>query len=62
MKIDMDIQPKDYLKGALLLAALAASLLKPDNSGERMAVLENEVKNVRADVGEIKAILLRRQR
>lgn len=60
MKIDMD--PKDYLKGALLLAALGASLLKPDNSGERMAVLETEVRNVRTDVTEIKNILLRRQR
>ena len=62
MKVDLDIQPKDYLKGALLLAALAASLIKPDTSGERMAVLETEVRNIRTDVSEIKHILTRRNR
>ena len=60
MKIDMD--PKDYLKGALLLAAIAASLIKPDNTSERMAVLETEVRNIRTDVSEIKSILTRRHR
>ena len=63
MKVDLNLEAKDFLKIAILAAAGLASLYKSgDSSGERMAVLETEVRNIRTDVSEIKHILTRRQR
>ncbi len=59
MKIDFNLEPKDYIKILIYLGAggLMASA-KP--SQERMAVLETKVERVQVDVSEIKALLIRR--
>ena len=61
MKIDLNLEPKDYLKLAFLAAAaLGLGMKGEDKSGERMAVLETKVERVQTDVTEIKHLLIRR--
>lgn len=63
MKVDFDLQPKDFLKLAFFVGTAASMMYgKGDDSKVQIAVLQSEMKALRTDVTEIKTMLIRRNR
>ena len=63
MKLDLNLDAKDWMKLIVLLGAGAATagMSAGGEKSERLAVLETKVEQIRTDVADIKALLRHRR-
>jgi hypothetical protein len=62
MKVDLNLEPKDFLKLAFFVGTAASVMYGKGEDGTKIAVLETKMEAMAKDVTEIKTLLLRRSR
>lgn len=63
MKIDLNLEPKDYIKFAALVGTgLLAGFVKGPAQETKIAVIETKLETMAKDLADIKSMLLRGRR